>query len=160
MDEAKHLRFLRIRMAFSLIGAFVGISVLFSFLGLDATQAGIWGFISGIYAIIVFLLTWYQYRKFIRRHEPEQRFKPSNFQKLLMLSLTIIGIIGSAAGFSGMIFYLIIGGINHEPCDTTSSWVVSVWTFMTLKWAFVLTYVAWKQYLKNNFLLSQTSINL
>ncbi len=33
------------------------------------------------------------------------------------------------------VMFLIIGGVTDEPLTGTSSWVDSVWAFMTFKWA-------------------------
>jgi len=120
---------------YALIGGLVGLSVFLSFaIVFHNFLVAIFGLLSGIYAAFLFVDIW-------KRHyiNPQtKRLFPVSDTKVNYLMQLIFSGFGVTFGIAGMMFYLIIAGINKEAPIATSDWVVAVWCFMTFKWALAL----------------------
>ncbi|KAK4304246.1 hypothetical protein Pmani_023800 [Petrolisthes manimaculis] len=125
-------------MYYNIISAVFGVLVGLSSFGVfffyfENRHAGIWAFVSGIYAAMTLFI-----HVLYKRHTLEIWYTPGNLHQI-----RILGVLGLLAGLTGIITYITFAILNKEDLPTlenigSSHYIMAVWAMMTLKWGSAL----------------------
>ncbi|XP_069692531.1 heme transporter hrg-1-like [Periplaneta americana] len=115
----------------SLIGVFLGAAAFVTFFCVYKNlDAGFWGFLSGMFALVCLHLHFLHLRQQLESWHSVDTLG----------SMKVLGVVGALVGSAGCIWYIFISLYHHIsvlPVDT-SMYIAAVWTFMTAKWGLLL----------------------
>lgn len=115
----------------SIIGIILGVAafVVFFFV-YENIDAGFWGFLSGVFAMVCFHLHYLHIRQKLDAWHSADTLR----------GIKVLGMMGTLAGMAGLIWYIFIAMYHHIPVMPvrTSMYIAAVWSFMTAKWGLSL----------------------
>ncbi|XP_042230579.1 heme transporter hrg1-A-like [Homarus americanus] len=125
-------------MYFNIITAILGVIGGWSAFGVfffyfENRQAGMWAFVSGIFAATTLFI-----HILYKRHTLELWYTPEN-----LLQIRLLGLLGSLSGLVGLSSYIGIAVSHHEDLPSmnnigTSHYFMAIWALLTFKWGMSL----------------------
>lgn len=120
---------MKFRLAFSIIGIFVGLSVALVFgIVYNNIDTAVWGLMSGVFAGVTLAVHVQQIRDRWSTHSPLLRY------------LMLLGCLGQLASVIAAIAYVTIAIVEKQSLTPSGRgyYLSFVWTLMTWKWTFLL----------------------
>ncbi|PSN47470.1 Heme transporter hrg-1 [Blattella germanica] len=115
----------------SVLGVIFGLSSFIAFFCVYGNlNAGLWGFISGVFASLCLHLHYLHIKQKLDSYHSVQTLH----------SLKILATVGALAGLAGTFWYLFFSIYHHVPIlpVQSSTFIAAVWAFLTCKWGILL----------------------
>ncbi|XP_060070086.1 heme transporter hrg1-B-like [Ylistrum balloti] len=127
---------MKVRIAYAVIGVFIGVSVLIVFgYKYSNWDAALWGLTSGIVAGLTLLVHIYYCRKVAKG----LHIQPTSLSRCMLLACFI-----QLAGVCGFVVYLTLAVTQGQGLQLYGAgyYLTLVWCFMTWKWGLILLLTA------------------